>query len=149
MTGRLIAPAAAVAAATTLGFAPRRRSGRFRAGTPKTASTAAGAGTAILTDPGSRLGEQATLVQFSAAFCAPCRPTRQILAHVAGIADGVRHVEIDAASQLDLVRRLRVTVHTPSSAGFAGLGGRGAPMARALADSDELHVLARPAGARP
>ena len=34
-------------------------------------------------------------------------------------------------------------------AGFVGLGGQGAPMAQALADSSyELHVLARPAGAR-
>ncbi len=40
-----------------------------------------------------------------------------------------------------------VTVHTPDSAGFVGLGGQGAPMAQALADSYELHVLARPAGA--
>ena len=40
-------------------------------------------------------------------------------------------------------------MHTPGSAGFAGLGGQRAPMARALAEgSYELHVLARPAGAR-
>ncbi len=42
-----------------------------------------------------------------------------------------------------------VTVHTPDSAAFVGLGGLGALMAQALADSNyELHVLARPAGAR-
>jgi 3-hydroxyisobutyrate dehydrogenase-like beta-hydroxyacid dehydrogenase len=41
-------------------------------------------------------------------------------------------------------------MHTPGSAGFAGLGGQGAPMARAGVDgSDELHVLARPADAWP
>jgi 3-hydroxyisobutyrate dehydrogenase-like beta-hydroxyacid dehydrogenase len=40
-------------------------------------------------------------------------------------------------------------VHTPDSAGSVGLGGQGAPMAQALADSSyELHVPARPAGAR-
>jgi thiol-disulfide isomerase/thioredoxin len=59
-------------------------------------------------DLGGRLGRQATLVQFSTAFCAPCRPTRQILAQVAGMTDGVTHVEIDAAQRLDLVRRLRI-----------------------------------------
>ena len=37
-----------------------------------------------------------------------CRPTRQILAQVADTVDGVTHVEIDAASRLDLVRRLRI-----------------------------------------
>ncbi len=39
-------------------------------------------------------------------------------------------------------------MHTPGSGGFAGLGGRRAPMAQARADSYELHVLAGPAGAR-
>jgi thiol-disulfide isomerase/thioredoxin len=60
-------------------------------------------------DLGGPLGQQATLVQFSTAFCAPCRPTRQLLAQVAGMADGVRHVEIDAADRLDLVRRLHIS----------------------------------------
>ena len=59
-------------------------------------------------DLGGPLGQQATLVQFSTAFCAPCRPTRQILAQVADMVDGVRHVEVDAASRLDLVRRLHI-----------------------------------------
>jgi len=40
-------------------------------------------------------------------------------------------------------------VHTPGSVGLVGLGSQGAPTAQALADSSyELHVLARPAGAR-
>jgi thiol-disulfide isomerase/thioredoxin len=59
-------------------------------------------------DLGGPLGRQATLVQFSTAFCAPCRPTRQILTQVAGMVDGVTHVEVDAAARLDLVRRLRI-----------------------------------------
>jgi thiol-disulfide isomerase/thioredoxin len=54
------------------------------------------------------LGERATLVQFSTAFCAPCRATRQVLTLVSEAVDGVRHVEIDAESHLDLVRRLRI-----------------------------------------
>jgi thiol-disulfide isomerase/thioredoxin len=60
------------------------------------------------TDLGGPLGQRATLVQFSTAFCAPCRPTRQILGQVAGMVDGVTHVEVDAAERLDLVRRLRI-----------------------------------------
>jgi thiol-disulfide isomerase/thioredoxin len=54
------------------------------------------------------LGERATLVQFSSAFCAPCRATHRILSDVAGMLDGVRHVEIDAESHLDLVRQLDI-----------------------------------------
>ncbi len=73
-------------------------------------SPAAGPRPEVLTgdDLGGPLGQRATLVQFSTAFCAPCRPTRQLLAQVAGMVDGVSHVDIDAAARLDLVRRLRI-----------------------------------------
>lgn len=53
---------------------------------------------------GAELGREATLVQFSTAFCQPCRATRRILDEVATMVDGVAHVEIDAESHLDLVR---------------------------------------------
>jgi thiol-disulfide isomerase/thioredoxin len=110
VTGGLIALAAALAVATVVGVALRKRAGRFRAG-PAGRAVGAGAGRGVLTeaDLGRALGEQATLVQFSTAFCAPCRPTRQMLARVAGMVDGVAHVEIDAAVRLDLARRLHVT----------------------------------------
>ncbi len=62
---------------------------------------------------GRALGERATLVQFSSAFCAPCRATRRILADVADMTSGVTYVEIDAESRLDLVRRLNV-LRTPT-----------------------------------
>jgi thiol-disulfide isomerase/thioredoxin len=62
---------------------------------------------------GQPLGERATLLQFSSAFCAPCRATRRILADVAGMTDGVAHVEVDAESRLDLVRQLNV-LRTPT-----------------------------------
>ncbi|WP_432873119.1 TlpA family protein disulfide reductase [Microbispora rosea] len=64
-------------------------------------------------DLGADLGERATLVQFSTAFCQPCRATRRILDEVAGMVPGVRHVEIDAESRLDLVRRFDV-LRTPT-----------------------------------
>ena len=57
---------------------------------------------------GGPLGSRATLLQFYSAFCAPCRATRRVLAEVAGMTDGVAHLEIDAESHLDLVRRLDV-----------------------------------------
>jgi len=53
---------------------------------------------------GIELGREATLVQFSTAFCQPCRATRRILDEVSAMVDGVAHVEIDAESHLDLVR---------------------------------------------
>ena len=112
VTGGLIALAAALVAASVLGLALRRRAGRFRPG-PGSRGRPQRPGAIrpdVLTtaDLGGSLGQRATLVQFSTAFCAPCRPTRQILAQVAGMVDGVTHIEVDAAARLDLVRRLRI-----------------------------------------
>jgi thiol-disulfide isomerase/thioredoxin len=55
-----------------------------------------------------RLGEHATVVQFSTVFCQPCRATRRILEEVSVMVPGVSHVEIDAEDNLDLVRRLHI-----------------------------------------
>jgi thiol-disulfide isomerase/thioredoxin len=62
---------------------------------------------------GAGLGERATLVQFSSAFCAPCRATRRVLGEIAGMVPGVTHVEIDAEDHLDLVRELDI-LKTPT-----------------------------------
>jgi thiol-disulfide isomerase/thioredoxin len=63
---------------------------------------------ATVAELGGLLGPRATLLQFSSAFCAPCRATRTVLAEVAEMTDGVAHLEIDAESHLELVRRLDV-----------------------------------------
>ena len=60
------------------------------------------------------LGERATLLQFSSAFCAPCRATRRVLADVAAVVPGVGHVEVDAESHLELVRKVGV-LRTPTT----------------------------------
>ena len=62
---------------------------------------------------GQDLGDRATLIQFSSAFCAPCRATRRILTEVAGMTEGVAYIEVDAESRLDLVRSLGV-LRTPT-----------------------------------
>ncbi|MCZ9355523.1 thioredoxin family protein [Streptomyces mutabilis] len=64
-------------------------------------------------DLGVDLGARATLVQFSSAFCAPCRATRRVLGEVARMVPGVAHVEIDAEARLGLVRALGV-LKTPT-----------------------------------
>ncbi|GJF21717.1 thiol reductase thioredoxin [Streptomyces sp. HO565] len=64
-------------------------------------------------DLGAELGARATLVQFSSAFCAPCRATRRVLGEVAGMVPGVAHVELDAEARLELVRALDV-LQTPT-----------------------------------
>ncbi|QKW05233.1 thioredoxin family protein [Streptomyces sp. NA04227] len=62
---------------------------------------------------GAPLGERATLVQFSTAFCQPCRATRRVLAEVVAMVPGVAHVEIDAEARLALVRELGIA-RTPT-----------------------------------
>jgi thiol-disulfide isomerase/thioredoxin len=123
------------------GQAGTGQAGTGPAGTESTGTgPAARTGADVLTeaDLGGRLGRQATLVQFSTAFCAPCRPTRQILAQVAGMTDGVTHVEIDAAARLDLVRRLRIN-STPT---VLVLGPDGAVVKRAAGLPRKADVIA-------
>ncbi|UUU20037.1 TlpA family protein disulfide reductase [Streptomyces sp. DSM 40750] len=106
MTG-LVVCGLVLAAASAYGVLHQRRSGRVRV---RVRDGDKRLGAAEL---GEGLGERATLVQFSSAFCAPCRATRRVLAEVAGMVPGVAHVEIDAEDQLDLVRRLDI-LKTPT-----------------------------------
>jgi thiol-disulfide isomerase/thioredoxin len=113
----IIALVVALAVATVTGLVWQRTNGRMRAVRSSAQAPAPVAAKTTETEPGPvitgdelglPLGERATLVQFSTSFCAPCRATRTILAEVAGMVDGVAHVEIDAESHLDLVRRLDI-----------------------------------------
>ena len=104
MTG-VVVLLAALAVAAGLALVLRVVNGRFRARSDADVLTA--------DDLGGALGERATLVHFSSAFCAPCRATRSVLTDVAGRVDGVRVVEVDAEAHLELVRRLDV-MRTPT-----------------------------------
>ena len=109
----------AVFAAAGFGLYRRRVDGRFApSAVDETPTPAVGDSSAwaSVNDavPGAELGEQATLVQFSSAFCAPCRTTRVVLADVADRYDGVAHLEIDAEQHLALVRELDVR-RTPTT----------------------------------
>lgn len=87
---------------------------------------------------GEGLGERATLVQFSSAFCAPCRATRRTLAEIAGMVDGVTHVEIDAEERLELVRELGI-LKTPT---VLVLDARGRIVRRAAGQPRKADVIA-------
>jgi thiol-disulfide isomerase/thioredoxin len=138
----------ALVAATAFGLYRAARDGRFR-GThavrgadpapeaPASESVLAGA------DLDHQLGERATLLQFSSAFCAPCRATRRILGEVADVVPGVVHVEVDAEHHLDLVRRLGV-LRTPTT---LILDGDGREVSRAAGAPTKDAVLATLAGA--
>lgn len=129
-----------LAAASAFGVWRLRTDGRVRARRPATAGhSEADALTSV--DIGAPLGQRATLLQFSSAFCAPCRSTRQVLGQVASAVPGVRHVEVDAESHLDLVRRLDVS-RTPTTIVLDG-HGREIRRAAGVPRNDEvLSVLA-------
>jgi hypothetical protein len=107
------------------------------AGPPQAAP--AGAGTAALHAVVGELGSRATLVQLSSAFCAPCRTARVVLADVAAGEPGVRHVEIDAESHLDLVRQLGIT-RTPTTL-LLDAGGRELGRAHGVPRRDQLQSV--------
>jgi len=119
MTTGLVVLAVAVLLAVGLGLWRAASDGRFRgthAVKGASAEPADSAPASVLTGTAydGQLGERATLLQFSSAFCAPCRATRRVLEDVARIVPGVRHVEVDAEHHLDLVRRLGV-LRTPTT----------------------------------
>jgi len=63
---------------------------------------------------GGALGSRATLVQFSSAFCTPCRATRALLENIVEDLHDVVHIDIDAEDHLELVRELNI-LSTPTT----------------------------------
>lgn len=94
--------AAVLVASTGVGLWRRRRRGATRPVVPQ------GDHTDLLAGLGVEVGTPATLVQFSSSFCASCRATRAVCAQVATSIAGVRHIEVDAESHLDVVRALDI-----------------------------------------
>ena len=113
----------------------RRGEAGVEAATDDGATSAAGA--ALVADLGQRLGERATLLQFSSAFCAPCRATRRVLDEVTGLVEGVAHVEVDAEAHLDATRTLGI-VRTPTT---IVLGPDGVEVTRATGAPTRDQVL--------
>lgn len=126
-------------ASTVVGLVWRSRQGRLRDVAPAPSD---GPGSEdlrpLVTSLGGAVGERATLLQFSSAFCAPCRATRRVLGEVAGMVEGVTHVEVDAEQHLDVVRRLRVLT-TPTT---LVLDHRGRVVTRAAGQPRTADVVA-------
>jgi thiol-disulfide isomerase/thioredoxin len=101
----LISVAAALGVAGLLGVVWQRRNGRFAVVTAAASPT--------LATLGWESGTPLTLVQFSSAFCAPCRATRVLCSQTAAAIPGVRHIEVDAESHLDAVREFGI-LRTPT-----------------------------------
>ncbi|REK85177.1 thioredoxin [Streptomyces inhibens] len=131
MTGFMVCMAV-LAAASVFGVWHQRRNGRL---TVRERDDTARLGAAEI---GVELGERVTLLQFSSAFCQPCRATRRTLTEIAGMVEGVTHVEIDAEAHLDLVRNLNI-LRTPT---VLVLDAEGAIVRRASGQPRKADVIA-------
>lgn len=107
MTG-IVVLIVALAVAAVLAVAMQWKNGRFA---PPAATDVRERLTAA--QIGVPLGDRATMVQFSSAFCSPCRATRVLLTDVASKVPGVVTVDIDAEEHLQLVRDLEI-MRTPT-----------------------------------
>jgi thioredoxin-related protein len=80
---------------------------------------------------GVRLGELGTIVVFTTTFCSECRTTKTIVKDVVKDFKDIAYVEVDAESNLELVRRVDIR-STPTSIfldskGFEIARAKGAP----------------------
>lgn len=96
----------------------RRVDGRFR--TAPGSGPAAGAPSETLpsetlteADLGVPLGREATVVQFSSEFCAPCRAAERVITDAVADLDSVVYVDLDSEQKMALVRRFGI-LRTPT-----------------------------------
>ena len=57
---------------------------------------------------GSDYGDRATIVQFSTTFCSSCRAAKGLITDVVKDQSDIKYLEIDAESNLDLVRKVDI-----------------------------------------
>ena len=129
--GSILIVSAVLLAAAIVGFLSQKNAGKFRA--KKKAQPAV-----LSSEIANELGAQATLLQFSSAFCAPCRATRLTLENIVPNYSGIKHIEIDAESHLELVRKLDIR-QTPTT---VFLDRNGVEIGRAVGAPKKSQVIA-------
>ena len=87
---------------------------------------------------GVELGSRVTMVQFSSAFCSPCRATKALLEDMVKTMPDVRYAHIDAESHLELVRELDIR-STPTT---LFLNASGVEVGRAMGTPKRSQVMA-------
>ena len=80
---------------------------------------------------GNKYGKRATVVIFSTTFCSECRSAKALISDVTSTLSDISYIEIDAESNLELVRRVDIR-STPTTifldkAGFEIARATGAP----------------------
>ena len=120
----------ALLAATAFGFWHKFNSGQVKSGKEHGHKLSE----AELKKP---LGSRVTLLQFSSAFCTPCRATKALISATIEDMDDVVHIDLDAESNLDLVNRLEVK-STPTT---LILNSKGIEVGRAVGAPSKAQIL--------
>lgn len=134
MTGVVIVLAVLVVA-SIVGIVMSRRNGRLRQADERSPGASV---FAVLPEARVDADARVTAIQFSSAFCQPCRATRSILDEVAQMVDGLAHVEIDAESHLEQIRTLDIR-RTPT---VVFVDASGVEFARASGQPRKADVIA-------
>ncbi len=121
------------ALASTYGIWYQASRGKVKTKTKRASSRAL-----VENEIGGEFGSRATFVQFSSAFCTPCRATRALLTDITADLDDVKHIEIDAEKNLDLVRKLDIR-STPTT---LVLNSEGIEVGRAIGAPKRGEILA-------
>ncbi len=87
---------------------------------------------------GTSLGQRATVVQFSTSFCSSCRAAKVLISDEVSKQIDIKYVEIDAESNLELVRRLDIR-STPTT---LFLDKKGFEIARAVGAPKRDQIIA-------
>jgi len=87
---------------------------------------------------GTSLGDRATVLQFSTTFCSSCRAAKVLISDVVSKRGEIKYVEIDAESNLELVRRLDIR-STPTT---LFLDKKGFEIARAVGAPKRDQIIA-------
>ncbi len=118
-----------LALATGIGFRLRATQGRIKQKKGLQISSS---------EIGTSLGQRATVVQFSTSFCSSCRAAKVLISDEVSKQSDIKYVEIDAESNLELVRRLDIR-STPTT---LFLNKKGFEIARAVGAPKRDQIIA-------
>ncbi len=118
-----------LALATGIGFRLRATQGRIKQKKGLQISSS---------EIGTSLGQRATVVQFSTSFCSSCRAAKVLISGEVSKQSDIKYVEIDAESNLELVRRLDIR-STPTT---LFLDKKGFEIARAVGAPKRDQIIA-------
>lgn len=141
----IVVLAVALAATAAAAWWQRTRDGAVRPRSPEEEQVTASAESAAFERLGVRPGDaDLTVVQFSTAFCGPCRATKARLAQLQTTRPGLAVVQVDAESHLDEVRALDVrrtpTLFYLDRSGAVVARSSGAPRADELTALVDAHA---------